>query len=223
MAYRRAGYFGNPFIGLFFCTNNKHTLFPIDTKESLREEICSGLGTEAVIVNVQGYNLDGVYVAMNANGMVLPSMVSDEEKKFLEKETGLSVYVSGEKMNANGNNIALNDMGGLINPNIGERERIAMEECLGIELVPFTVAGFSTMGSLCVANNKGFLTHYSASEREIAEMGEVLRVKGLPGSINMGTGFIGIGLLATDEGYYAGEATSSFELGRVEEALDMVK
>jgi len=223
MAYRRAAYFGNPFIGLFFATNRKHTLFPIDTKEGLRKTICKSLGTKPVVSNVAGYNLDGVYVAMNDNGIILPPVVSKEEKKFLEAETGLSVYVSKEKLNANGNNIAMNDMGGLINPNVNEKERIAMEECLGLELVPFNVAGFSTMGSLCVANNKGFLTHYAATERELAEMEEILKVKGMPGSINMGTGFIGIGLLATDKGYFAGEATSPFELGRIEEALDMIR
>lgn len=223
MAYRRAAYFGNPFLGLFFCTNGKHTLFPIDAKESLVENVCSSLGTSPIRVNVQGHNLNGIYVAMNGNGIVLPSRTSDEERKLLEKETGLSVYVSNEKMNAHGNNIALNDMGGLINPNVGQKERLEMEGCLGCELVPFSVAGFTTMGSLCVANNKGFITHYAAGEREIAEMGEVLKVKGLPGSINMGTGFIAIGLLATDKGYFAGEATSSFELGRVGEALGLIE
>ncbi len=223
MAYRRAAYFGNPFIGLFFCTNGKHTLFPIDAKDSLMETVCSGLKTKGIKINVQAYNLNGIYVVMNDNGIVLPSLSSDSEVKLLEKETGLAVYVSKEKMNAHGNNIALNDMGGLVNPCINQKERIEMEECLGIELVPFNVAGFTAMGSLCVANNKGFITHYSATERELAEMGDILKVKGLPGSVNTGTGFVGIGLLATDNGYFAGEATSSFELGRVEEALGMIE
>jgi translation initiation factor 6 len=223
MAYRRAAYFGNPFLGLFFCTNGKHTLFPVDTKDSLVKSICSSLGTAPVRVNIQGHNLNGIYVAMNANGIVLPSLTSDEERKLVERETGLSAYVSGEKMNAHGNNIALNDMGGLVNPNVGQKERIEMEGCLGVELVPFSVAGFTTMGSLCVANNKGFLAHYSASPKEIAEMGEVLKVRGMPGSVNMGTGFVAIGLLATDRGYFAGEATSPFELGRVEEALGFIE
>jgi translation initiation factor 6 len=223
MAYRRAAYFGNPFIGLFFCTNGKHTLFPIDAKDSLVETICSSLGTKGIKINVQAYNLNGMYVAMNDNGIVLPSLASKEEATLLEKETGLAVYVSREKMNAHGNNITLNDMGGLVNPVVKQKERIEMEGCLGIELVPFSVAGFTAMGSLCVANNKGFITHYAASERELAEMGDVLKAKGLPGSVNTGTGFVGIGLLATDKGYFAGEATSSFELGRVEEALGLIE
>lgn len=223
MAYRRAAYFGNPFIGLFFCTNQKHTIFPINTKESVVKETCKSLGTEPIITNVHNSNLNGVYVVMNMNGMILPPMIGEEEKKFLEKETGLAIHISKENLNANGNNIAVNDMGGIINPAVKESERIAMEETLGIELVPMSVAGFSTVGSLCVANNKGFLSHYATGERELAEMSDIFKVKGLPGSINMGTGFIGIGLLATDKGYFAGEATSSFELGRVEEALDMVE
>ena len=222
MAYRRAAYFGNPFIGLFFRTNGKHTLAPIDAKESLVEEICESLGTEPVRVNIRESNLNGIYAAMNANGIVLPGKVSDSERKIIEKETGLGAYVSKEPFNAHGNNIAINDMGGLISPHVGQKERIEMEGCLGVELVPFTVAGFTTMGSVCVANNKGFLTHYAATERELAEMGDVLKVRGLPGTINMGTGFVGVGLLATDKGCFAGEATSPFELGRVEEALELI-
>ena len=222
MAYRRAAYFGNPFLGIFFRTNGKHTLAPMDAKESLVQEMCKSLGTEQVRVNLRESGLNGVYAAMNANGIVLPAQVSSAERKIVEKETGLGAYVSKEPFNAHGNNISINDMGGLISPHIGQKERIEMEGCLGVELVPFSVAGFTTMGSVCVANNKGFLVHYAATEREIAEIGEILRVKGLPGTINMGTGAVGAGLLATDKGYFAGEATSSFELGRVAEALDLI-
>jgi translation initiation factor 6 len=222
MKYRRAAYFGNPFIGLFICTNGKHTLFPLDAKQSLVDAVCESLGTKQLRVNIGGNSLNGIYAIMNSNGIVLPANTPAEQAKEIGEETGLSVYVSQEKFNAHGNNVALNDMGGLINPNIGEQERAAMEECLGIELVPFSLEGFSAIGSMCVANNKGFLIHYCAGERAIAEMGEILRVRGMPGTVNMGTGFVSIGLLANDKGYFAGEATSPFELGRVEEALEFI-
>ncbi len=222
MKYRRAAYFGNPFIGLFICTNGKHTLFPLDAKQSMVDAVCESLGTSGVRVNIGGNNLNGIYAAMNNNGIVLPANTPTGQAKQIGEETGISVYVSKEKFNAHGNNVALNDMGGLINPNVGKKERAAMEECLGIELVPFTLEGFSAMGSMCVANNKGFLVHYCAGERAIAEIGEILRVRGMPGTVNMGTGFVSIGLLANDKGYFAGEATSPFELGRVEEALEFI-
>ncbi len=216
---KRAAYFGNPFIGLFFRTNGKSTLFPNDTPEKLVENVCKSLGTNPVIANIEGTNLNGLYIAMNANGMVVPKFVSADEQRRLEKETGISVYASKEKLNAHGNNIALNDMGGIISPRVHEAEKKAMEECLGIELVPMGIAGFTTVGSLCIANNKGFLVHYAASEKELREIGGALKVKGMPGSVNLGNGFVRVGMLATDNGYFAGDKTSAFELGRVEEAL----
>ena len=216
---KRAAYFGNPFIGLFFRTNNRFTLFPVDTPEKLVNEVCESLGTAPVRANIADTNLNGLYVVMNMNGMVVPKSVSEQEQKRLEAETGLAVYASKEKMNAHGNNIALNDMGGIVSPRVSSVERKAIGECLGIELVEMGIAGFTAVGSLCIANNKGFLVHYGASERELLEIGEALKVKGMPGSVNLGTGFVRVGLLATDTGYFAGARTSAFELGRVEEAL----
>jgi translation initiation factor 6 len=216
---KRAAYFGNPFIGLFFRTNGKSTLFPNDTPEKIIEAVCESLGTSPVITNIEGTNLNGLYIAMNANGMVVPKFVSADEQRRLEKETGVSVYASKEKFNAHGNNIALNDMGGIISSRVKEIEKKAMEDCLGIELITMEIAGYTTVGSLCVANNRGFLVHYAASEKEIREMGEALKVKGMPGSVNLGNGFVRVGILATDNGYFAGDKTSAFELGRVEEAL----
>lgn len=216
---KRAAYYGNPYIGLFFRTNGKSTLFPFDTPEKIVHAACASLGTKPVMANIGGANLNGLYAAMNANGMIVPKTVTGEEKKRLEKELGISVHVSGEKLNAHGNNIALNDMGGIINPHVGEKERKAMEECLGIELIPMEIAGYTAVGALCVANNKGFLAHYGANERELLEIGEALKVKGMPGSVNLGNGFVRVGMLATDNGYFAGDKTSAFELGRVEDAL----
>ena len=216
---KRAAYFGNPFIGLFFRTNGKSTLFPNDTPGKLVESVCESLGTSPVITNIEGTNLNGLYIAMNANGMIVPKFVSAEEQNRLEKETGISVYASKEKLNAHGNNVALNDMGGIISPRVKEIEKKAMEECLGIELIPMEIAGYTAVGSLCVANNKGFLAHYAVDERELLAMGEALKVKGMPGSVNLGNGFVRVGMLATDKGYFAGDKTSAFELGRAEEAL----
>jgi translation initiation factor 6 len=216
---KRAAYFGNPFIGLFFRTNGKFTLFPNDTPGKVVEAVCESLGTSPVVTNIEGTNLNGLYIAMNANGMIVPKFVTPEEQNRLEKETGIAVYASKEKLNAHGNNIALNDMGGIISPRVKEIEKTAMEECLGIELIPMEIATFTAVGSCCVANNKGFLVHYAASEKEILEMGKALKVKGMPGSVNLGNGFVRVGILATDKGYFAGDKTSAFELGRVEEAL----
>jgi translation initiation factor 6 len=43
------------------------------------------------------------------------------------------------------------------------------------------------------------------------------------GSINMGCGLIGTGLMVNESGYLAGNATSGFELGRIEDVFGFLE
>ena len=211
-------YYGNAWIGMFAKTNNEITLAPVDASEKLVKAIEEKLETRVLKTLVGGSNILGIYLAMNSNGLILPNVVGEKEIELIKK-TGLNVYVSQEKKNAHGNNILVNDKGGLINKNISNEERKNMEDVLGVELVPRDVAKYATVGSACLANNNGFLAHYNTSDEEMAVIGKILKVNGSKGSINYGTGFISLGVITNDHGYVAGEKTSAFELGKVEEAL----
>ena len=108
-----------------------------------------GSGHEMIKVVGRGIEPAGLYIAMNSKGIVLPNMMRERDRGH--RSTGLNVLVSDEKNNAHGNNIAVNNKGGIINPNISHEERKKMEDVLGVELVPMTVAGYSTVGSACLA------------------------------------------------------------------------
>ena len=216
---RRASYFGNSFLGLFLSTNNSHTIFPPDASQSLVDKASAALKTIPLQCSVFDSNLLGVYTAMNSNGMLLPENTSKETAALLKKETGLNVSLFRSKLNANGNNIAANDKGGIANPRLSKKELKAAEDCLGVEIVPMSLCGYTTVGSLCIATNRGFLVHFQASEREREELSGILKVRGMNGTANLGTGFVSVCMLANDKGYIAGEATSVYELGRAEEAL----
>lgn len=215
---RRASYFGNPFIGMFAATNDSHTLFPLEAQDKFVERVSAALGTSAVRCSIGASSLNGIYTAMNSNGIVLPH---SERKNAagIGGEAGIEALASAERMNAHGNNIAVNDRGGIISERVSARGRKEMEECLGVELVPMHIGGYSTVGSLCIATNKGFLVHYAANDEEIKEMEGIFKVGGMKGTANMGTGFVSICLLANSRGYVAGEKTSAYEMGRAEEAL----
>ncbi len=218
LEHKRAAYFGNSFLGIFAATNNSHTLFPAGAPHSFVEKVCGALGTKEVRCSVGESELNGIYSAMNSNGIILPYF----DRKIAERvgrEAGLDAYASRERMNAHGNNICANDKGGIINEHVHPEERRKMEDCLGVELVPMRIGAFTTVGSMCKANNKGFLVHYAAKEEEVRELERILRVPGMKGTANTGTGFVGVCMLANDKGYIAGHATTAFELGRVEEAL----
>ncbi|MCI0504347.1 translation initiation factor IF-6 [Candidatus Micrarchaeota archaeon] len=218
----KTAYFGNPWIGMFIRTNDEITMLPIDSMEKLEAMVRERLKTDIVKVAMADSNLLGVYVAMNSNGVILPNVARDEEIALLKK-AGLNVYVSKDLNNANGNNIAANDRGGIINPYVSKEEAAAIGDTLGVELVPMTIAGFSTVGSACIATNTGFLAHFRCGEDELAKLKDALRVHGNKGTMNTGTGFVGYGAVVNRNGYVVGENTTAYEIGRLEEALGLIK
>jgi translation initiation factor 6 len=52
---------------------------------------------------------------------------------------------------------------------------------------------------------------------------EIARVPVGTGSINMGGALVGTGLLVNERGYLAGNATSGFELGRIEDVFGFLE
>lgn len=218
---RLSFYFGNPWIGMFIKTNNEKTLVPLDTHDKLVFQLSEQLKTEVVKVSVGYSNLLGVYLAMNSKGIILPNVADPDEVHALKK-IGLNVYACANKFNAIGNNILVNDKGGITSNLISYEERKQIEDTLGIEIGETTVANYKTVGSAAVAAKNGFLTHFGTSEQEFELMKTYLKVNGAKGSINIGVGFIGYGIVANNHGYVAGGQSSTYELGRVEEALQYI-
>jgi len=219
---RQTTYYGNPWLGMFLKTNDRVTLLPMDTMEKLENSVREHLKTETMRVSAGDTNLLGIYIAMNSNGIILPNIVSEAEAAAI-RTTGLNVYVSDEKHNAHGNNIAVSDKAGIINPHIEREEVKRMEDALGVELAPVTIAGHTTVGSACIATNNGFLVHYRASEDEMAELKSILKTHGNRGTVNTGIGFVSYGAVVNRNGYVVGEGTTAFEMGRLEEALGLIR
>lgn len=215
---KTASYFGNPWLGLFFKTNEELTLVPVDTSPKLAAHIGENLKTRVLPVLIGESNLLGIYGAMNSNGIVVSNVALPEEIAVLKK-AGLNVYRSRTSLNAHGNNISVNDKGGLINGYVERPEQEAIEDALGVELVPMHIGGYTTIGSLVLATNRGYLAHYQTSDEDQRKLEEILKVKGSVGSLNMGVGFVALAAIANSKGYLAGEASSAFEQGRLEEAL----
>ena len=218
----KTAYFGNPWVGMFIKTNDTHTLLPLDSMKKLEDAAAETFKTEIIKVGVADSNLLGVYIAMNSSGIVLPNIIEEKEVLLLKK-TGLNVYVSKERNNAMGNNVAVNDKGGLVNPHVDNAEAKAMADALGVELVPMSVAGYTTVGSAVLATNGGFLAHFKSDPDEMERIKGALKVYGNRGTVNTGTGFVSYGAAVNRNGYIVGEATTPFEIGRMEEALGLIK
>lgn len=222
----RVDYFGNTSISLFFKANDKFVLGPMGTPKKLKDVIEERLKVGVITLTADGSDLIGLYTGMNNNGIIISNLFSDEEVKKIKeiaKQNGMNVYVSKDVHNANGNNLCANDYGGIINPDISSTERKKMGDVLGVELIPFDVAGYKTVGSMCIATNKGFLCHNDVSPEGLAELEKIFKVKGLNTTINFGVPFAGTGVLANTKGYLVGSESTGVEIQRVEEGLDLIK
>jgi translation initiation factor 6 len=218
----RLAYYGNPWIGMFIKTNDEITLLPVDSMEKIHTAVEATLKTKVLKIGMGDSNLLGIYIAMNSNGIVIPNIAKEEEVTALKK-AGLNVHVSKDKFNAHGNNIAVNDKGGVINPNVEKEDAKKMEDVLGVELVPTEVAGFTTVGSACIVTNTGYLVHFKASEDELKTLNSILKTTGNRGTMNTGTGFVSYGAVVNKNGYIVGENTTAYEIGRLEESLNMIR
>ena len=128
-----------------------------------------------------------------------------------------------ESMNAAGNVIMANDTFAAVHPDMPTDMMHAIGEFLGVEVITLVLGGVKTVGMAGVATNKGVIVHPRATDQQIARLEAVAKVPVGTGSINMGSGLVGTGLLVNEKGYIAGNATSGFELGRIEDVFGFLE
>lgn len=217
----RGQFDGNPFLGLFARASDKAVLIPRGAGEKF-EFGAKSLGVPIVRATVDGSPFLGLFIAMNSNGIVVPKLAEKEELATF-KSLGLNVHVMAHgEFSAAGNNIACNDRAALVNPDMPHHEIKKIADCLGVEAHAGALAGYKTPGMACVVTNKGWLAHNRISAEEAQMLESLFKQKGINGTVNSGTALVGCALSANSNGAMVGESCSGFELGRIEQALDLV-
>lgn len=159
----------------------------------------------------------GLYTAGNSSCLLVPDVMTDHELEGLDVE--VEVVEIDSRRNALGNMILCNDKGALVSPRLEERkEEIA--EALGVEVKVGKIAGLPNPGVCGVSNGKGAVIHREASEEEAEKVKEVLQVNSVAiGTVNMGSPYIGSGILCSEEKMLVGENTTGPEIGRFDTTL----
>lgn len=219
MPVLKASNFGNPYIGLFARANERLVSVDPTASPKLRSAL-EKLEVPLVNATFGGSGLAGIFLAMNSSGVVLPSFSSPEEISVFRK-LGFNVATISGSFSAVGNNIAANDFGAAVNPEMPRQVAKRVADCLGVEAVPIRVASHCTTGSCVAATNKGFAAHNRASEQELKELQSILRVEGQNCTLNTGVPFISLAAVANSKGAVFGEACTGFELGRAAAALSL--
>ncbi|MDD1702310.1 MAG: translation initiation factor IF-6 [Methanoregula sp.] len=218
---RTTTFTGDPNIGVFARVAGNIAIVPPEAPEEFRNALREGLGVELVVTTIQGSSIVGSLVAGNSRGLVVSGLANDNELAVLKKHR--KVMLLSDTMNAAGNVIMANDTFAAVHPDLPADIAEEIGAFLGVEVIHLTLGGVRTTGMAGVATNKGVLVHPRATAQQIARLEEIAKVPVGTGTINMGSGLVGTGLLVNDTGYVAGNATSGFELGRVEDVFGFLE
>jgi len=210
---------GNPFIGVFCAASEEYALVAEPVEERVVEDLRVVLGVEVILTTVGGSSVVGSLVAMNSNGVVFSNLA--EEREIGRMPSSLNIGFMLEKINAAGNNILVNDRGGCVHPGATRGTVGMLEDVLGVEMHPRSIAGLETVGSVAVVTSKGLLCHPRTSEEEVKALSEIFKVPAAPATLNYGTPYIGACAVANSKGAYVGSRSTPIELGRVEDGLGL--
>ena len=212
---------GDPNIGVFARVVGDIAIVPPDSTVEFKTAVQEALRVELVETTIQGSTIIGSLVAGNSRGVVVSGLAAETEIDLLAEHR--EVLLLHETMNAAGNVIMANDSFAAVHPDMPESVAKAIGEFLGVAVIRLVLGGVKTVGMAGVATNKGVIVHPRATDAQIAQIEAVAKIPVGTGSINMGCGLVGTGLLVNESGYLAGNATSGFELGRIEDVFGFLE
>lgn len=219
----RATFSGSAYVGVFATAIGDAVLVRRDLDADNREGIADELRVPVEPTTIGGASTVGSLVTGNRNGVVVSGQASDFELEQLTDALDRPVARLPGTLNAAGNIVLANDTGALVHPDLVEEASETVAETLDVATEFGTLGGVKTVGMAGVATSKGALVHPRASEDELDLLESTLSVRADVGTINYGSPLIGSGLIVTEEGYVAGERTTGPELGRIEDALDLIE
>jgi translation initiation factor 6 len=212
---------GDPHIGVFARALDDIVIVPPLAPDEFKHAVRSALEAELVETTVQGSAIIGSLLAGNRRGIVVSGLASADEVATLSEHR--EVMLLAGSMNAAGNVILANDRVALVHPEM-EREMAAeVGSFLGVKVMAASLGGVKTVGMAGAATEKGIIVHPRTSDAEIERISEFSGVPVGTGTINMGSGLIGTGLIVSTRGYLAGAQTSGFELGRIEDVFGFLE
>jgi translation initiation factor 6 len=218
--FQRLDFQENPNIGVFCKATDDICIIRKALPKKVLKRVSTALQTSFIELQIVDATIVGSLLAINKHGVVLSNVVREEEISVLESN-GFSVLPIEDKFNAVGNDLLVNDTGGLIHPGIEDETVRAIEDCLQIPVRKGTIAGLENVGMSAVVTNKGLLCHPKVTEDEKEVLESVFQVPVMIGTVNHGVPVIGSGLVANTHGAVVGSLTTGIEMGRVAEALQL--
>jgi len=212
----------NPNVGVCCRTNEDIAFIQKGLTKKVKKKIISVLDVTLVELSIADANIVGSLLTINSNGAVATDLIDDASIKIIEDQ-GLDVFVVGDKINAAGNDILVNDTGALVHPRLKDEALKEIEDVFKVPVHRGTIGSLDIVGMAAVVTNKGLLCHPKVTPDEKRQLEKIFNVSVMIGTINHGVPLIGSGLVANTKGAIVGNLTTGIELGRIEEALNFLE
>ncbi|HWQ67033.1 MAG TPA: translation initiation factor IF-6 [Methanospirillum sp.] len=206
---------GDPHIGVFTRVFEDIAIIPPEAPEELEQSYREAFGVEVLRTTLQGSPIIGSLISGNSNGFVVTGLATEKELSVLSEYRDIYLLETG--MNAAGNVILASDHFAAVHPEMERRVQGEISEFLKVPVIPLTLGAIKVVGMAGVATNKGIVVSPKSSVSEITALEKVSNLPVGKGSVNMGSAMVGTGLVANSRGYLAGNETSGYELGRIED------
>ncbi|MBY9007739.1 MAG: translation initiation factor IF-6 [Candidatus Lokiarchaeota archaeon] len=225
MTILKAQIFGGSLIGVYLEANNSYLLHPPDLIETYRDRFKKVFEIDFYPFTINNSRLIGVYSKSNYHGIILPSIIREDEliklKKYSkERENSFEIGTLECGDNTFGNLILCNDKGAIISSLLKDQKK-KIEEILGVETVIFDFAGSCLPGSIGLANNKGCLVHPLATDEEIEYISSILKVETDVSTINRGLPYLCSGAVVNDQSGIFGSFSTGPEMMRITNVLQL--
>jgi translation initiation factor 6 len=164
----------------------------------------------------------GLVSVATSNGILLPYTTTDDELAQIKAASEVNVDWIDDRMTALGNIIIANDNGAMCHPDFDFKARQKISDTLGVEVVPGSIAKLPIVGANTVTTNKGAIVHPLATTGEIELLAQLLKVQVEVGTVNRGSPYASLGVLANVDGMIAGSDTTGVELAHISQVLGFV-
>ena len=212
----------NPNVGVCCRANNDVAFVQKGLTKKVKRKIVDALDVSLVELNIADASIIGSLLCLNSKGAVVTDFVDQSSLKMV-RDQGFDVCVISDRYNAAGNDILVNDKGGIVHPEMSSDTIKDIESVLGVPLQVGTVANLKTVGMAAVVTNKGCLCHPKVTDEEKRLLEKIFGVNVMIGTVNHGVPLIGSGLVANSKGAVIGNQTTGIEMGRIEEALGFLE
>ena len=213
---------GNSSIGIFGFSTDTYTFLPNTTKSRVVELAKSMLQTDLVLTSLSDSHLNGLFVVGNKNHIILPHLVSESELNSIHDQisSDVSINIIDSKITAFGNTIVCNDKVAIIHKEFSNEDRKLIGDYLDVEIITKSFLNNSLLGSMIFLSSKGFLTHPLFDEEDIDWLNSIFGVNGDVVTVNRGTPYPRLGLIANKNGILIGSDTTGPEIMRITSVLN---